>query len=412
MRQGQEGGRQLVLAGTLEDGRMHVRIDNGRIDRRLPWSEEVMGLYRLEHLFQKRKPKPGDEWTVARYDPTYNAIVTYHIVVKEREEVALLAGKPRAKLLRVEWNAEPLEAPGIKVQPPPEVWWLDERFVPARRQFELEGLGTVVLIPTTKETATSATTPGRATDIGLKTLLPLNRSLERPYSTNAAVYRITLRGDGDPTSALASDDHQEIRNLRDDSFELYVHPQRYKPLTPTGKVDGAEEKLTEYLVASNLIDCTDARVKELARRAVGDEKDPWAKARRVERWVKQNMRPDNSVPLGPASEVARQLRGDCRQYAFLTAALCRAEGIPARLVVGLLYVEKGRRPSMGFHMWTEVRIGDRWLGLDATLGLGGVSAAHVKIADHSWHETSSLTPLLPANRVLGKMTIRLVTTEP
>jgi len=169
--------------------------------------------------------------------------------------------------------------------------------------------------------------------------------------------------------------------------------------------------MAEFLESCHFINCDDARVKELARRAAGDEKEPWAKARRLERWVKQSMHADNTVALGPAGDVARQLRGDCRQYALLTAALCRAEGIPARTAVGLLYVEKGRRPLMGFHMWTEVWIDGQWLGLDATLGQGGVSAAHVKINDHSWHDTQSLTPLLPVNRILGKIAISVLSTE-
>lgn len=169
--------------------------------------------------------------------------------------------------------------------------------------------------------------------------------------------------------------------------------------------------MSEYLESCHFINSADARVKELARRAVGEETDVWAKARRIERWVKQNMRVDNAVPLEPASEAARQLRGDCRQYALLTAALCRAADIPARTAIGLLYVDKGRRPLMGFHMWTEVWIEGQWLGLDATLGLGGVSAAHLKISDHSWHDTPSLTPLLPASRVLGKMTIRVIRSD-
>lgn len=169
--------------------------------------------------------------------------------------------------------------------------------------------------------------------------------------------------------------------------------------------------MAEFLEPSHFINCDDPRIKELARRAAGAESDAWARARRLERWVKQTMRPDNTVPLGPAGDVARQLRGDCRQYALLTAALCRAEGIPARTAVGLLYVEKNRRPMMGFHMWTEVRIDGQWRGLDGTLGLGGVSAAHVKIADHSWHQTQSLTPLLPASRILGKMRITVQSVE-
>jgi hypothetical protein len=439
MRQGQDGGRQLVLTGTVEDGQLHVRVDNGRIDRRIPWNDEVVGLHRLEHLFAERKPKPGDHFTLLRYEPTYNAILTLQIAVKDREEVTPSPGAPRVALLRVEMTAEPLEGRGVRVQPPPVVWWLDDKFVPVRRQFELDGLGTVVLTRTTREAATAAPAPGRLTDIGLKTLLPLNRTLPNPYATLSVVYRITLRGDSDPGSALAQDDHQDVRNLRGETFELHVHPVR-RPLTPHpsppkgrgekethlapgGKAEkdtplsprrrgaGGEGEMAEYLQSCPFINCDDSRVQELARRAVGDEKEPWARARRVERWVKQSMRPDNTVALGPASDVARQLRGDCRQYALLTAALCRAAGIPARTAVGLLYVEKGRKPQMGFHMWTEVCIDGQWLGLDGTLGLGGVSAAHVKISDHSWQDTHSLTPLLPANRILGKMTISVLRVE-
>lgn len=406
MRQGQEGGRRLVLSGVVEDGRLHVRIDNGRIERRLRWSDEVVGLYRLEHLFQKREPKAGDRFSLLRYDPTYNNVLTVHVAVKEREDVSTASGKGPAKWLRVEMTAEALEAPGVKVQPPPEVWWLDERFVPVRRQFELDGLGTVVLTRTTREAATAAAPPGGMADIGRKTLIALDRTIANPYTSRSVVYRISLRGDGDPESALSRDAHQEIRNLQDKTFELHVHPKR-KPERP--RDEGTAP--AEYLQSCHFINCDDNRVKELARRVAGEEKDPWAKARRLERWVKQNMRPDNSVPLGPAGDAARQLRGDCRQYALLTAALCRAEGIPARTAVGLLYVEKSRRPFMGFHMWTEVWIDGQWLGLDGTLGLGGVSAAHLKIADHSWHDTSSLTPLLPVNRILGKIGITVLRIE-
>ncbi|HWG43650.1 MAG TPA: transglutaminase family protein [Gemmataceae bacterium] len=406
MRQGQDGGRQLTLTGVLEEGRLHVRVDNGRIERRIRWSGEVIGLYRLEHLFQERKPKTGDHWSLLRYEPTYNTVLTIHVVVKEREEVPALLGTRRTKLWRVEMTADKIEAPGISVQPSPVVWWLDDHFVPVRRQFELDGLGTVILTRTTREAAKAPATPSRMADIGLKTLIPLNRAITRPYSTRSAVYRITLRGDREPASALARDDHQEIRHLKGDTFELHVHPVR-KP-ERRAEVEAAP---AEFLESCPFINCDDPRIKELARRAAGDEKDPWAKARRLERWVKQSMCADNAVALGPAGDVARQLRGDCRQYALLTAALCRAEGIPARTAIGLLYVEKNRRPLMGFHMWTEVWIDGQWLGLDATLGQGGVSAAHVKITDHSWHEMQSLTPLLPANRILGKIVIRVLSVE-
>jgi transglutaminase-like putative cysteine protease len=404
MRQGQEGGRQLVLTGAVEDGRLHVLVDGGRIERRLPWSADVVGWYGREHLFQKRRPEPGTRFAFPRYEPTYNTVVTTRVHVRGPEEVALPGG-PRT-LLRVDMTADRIEVPGSGVQPPPAVWWLDSDFMPVRRQIELEGLGAVVLTRAPREAALAPASPGRSVDIGLKALVPLNRAIPRPQETRSAVYRITLRGDAEPRTALAQDAHQEIRALRGDTFELHVHPPR-APWAPTG----AGPAPREYLATCPFIDCDDARVRALAAQAAGDETDPWRKARRVERWVKQSMRVDNAAPLVPAGQVARELRGDCRHYALLTAALCRAEGIPARVAVGLLYVERGGRPQMGFHMWTEVCVDGQWLGLDATLGRGGVDATHVKVADHSWYGARSLTPFLPVGRVLGKIQVEVLRTE-
>ncbi len=405
MRQGQPNGPQLVLLGQLDGDRMLVRVDNGRIERRLPWSEQAVGLYRREHLFQDRKPKPGEKFTFLRYEPTVNRLISVRVVVSEAEEVSLPTGK--RSLLRVEMTPEKIEVPGQSLQLPPEIWWLDETFVPLRRQIELDGLGCVQLTRTTREAATAISPlPTRQVDIGLKTLVPLNRPIPRAQQTRAAVYRITLRGDPDPGTALVSDAHQEVRNVKGNTFELHVHPARVAfskvAATPPGK---------EYLASSPYINSDDSRIKELAHRTIGEETEAWKKARRIEKWVKQNMKPDNAATFAPAAQVARDLRGDCRMYALLTTALCRAAGIPARTAVGLLYVERGARPQMGFHMWTEVWIEGQWIGLDGTLGLGGIGADHVKIADHSWHETQSLTPLLPVSRVLGKMTIEVVSTQ-
>jgi transglutaminase-like putative cysteine protease len=402
MRQG-EGERALTLAGSLEEGRMRVRINRGNIDRRLRWSDEVVGTYKLEHLFEQRRPKPGDRFSFPRYEPTLNAVVTVRAAVSGPEEVVTPEG--RQKLLRVDMTPDKIEVPGLTVHLPPTVWWLDARFVPVRRQIELEGLGAVVLTRTTRTAATApAVGPARGPDIVLKTLVPLNRAIARPHFTRAAVYRVTLRGDPEPGTAFANDAHQEVRKVRGNTFELYVHPVQPAPAGAAAEAPGAE-----FLAPSHFIDSDDSRVKELARRAAAGETDPLKKARRIERWVRQTMRVDNSAPFAPAGQVARSLRGDCRLYALLTAALCRAEGLPTRTAVGLIYVEKDRRPFLGMHMWTEVWVGGRWLGLDAVWGR--VGATHVKIADHSWHQTQSLTPFLPLSRILGKVAVEVVRVE-
>lgn len=400
MRQYQGGRQQLNLSGTLEGEKMHVVIENGRIERLLRWNPEVVGVGRRERLFQERKPKPGDTFTFLYYEPTVNCVVTIRVTVKEREEIQL---DKKQALLRVELKPDKIEVPGHSVQLPTSIWWLDDEFIARRRQLDIDGIGTVLLTRTTRAVAMQPATPGKSLDVGLKTLIPLNRAITKPYDTRSVVYRVTIRGDDDAGTALANDSHQEVANVKGETFELHVHPVRSFPLK------AGPEPAAEYLGSSYYIPSDDPLVKDLARKAVGTEKDAWRQAVRIEGWVKQNMRVDNAAPFVPAAQTAHDLRGDCRHYATLTTALCRAEGIPARTALGLVYVEKrGQQPSLGFHMWTEIWVRGAWLGLDATLGRGGVSAAHVKVSDHSWNDTRSLTPLLPVSRILGKLSVEVL----
>ncbi len=404
MKQEAGKGQALVLTGTVEGERLHVVVDNGRIDCKIRWTDQAVGLHKWHHLFEEKKPKAGDTFAFPRYEPIVNYVVTMRVAVKDKETVDVL-GKKQA-LLRVEMTPDKIEVPGQSLQLPGVVWWLDGDFVPQRRQFELDGLGSVLLTRTTREVATAAGAPAKLPDLGLKSLIPLNRAIPKPYDSRTAVYRVTVRGDADAATALARDTHQEVKNAKGETFELHVHPVRHGE--GRGSADAAP---AEYLASCPFINCDDKAVKELARKAAGDETDPWKKAVRLEKWVNKNMRVDQSTPMAPAAQVARDLSGDCRNHALLLAALCRAENIPARVAVGLLYVDKAKQPQMGFHMWTEVYSDGQWLGLDAILGKGGVAASHVKIADHSWRDVQSLTPFLPVARVLGKTAIEVVSVE-
>ncbi len=83
---------------------------------------------------------------------------------------------------------------------------------------------------------------------------------------------------------------------------------------------------------------------------------------------------DFNDAFSTAADVARARKGDCKEHAIYLAALARARGIPARVAIGMVYLNG----AFGGHMWTEVYIDGRWIPLDATLGSGGIGAAHLK----------------------------------
>ncbi|MBV9122937.1 MAG: transglutaminase domain-containing protein [Planctomycetes bacterium] len=313
----------------------------------------------------------------------------------------------KKRLLRVEMAPDEIALPKGGFQLPTLTAWLDNQFVPVRSQVEMPPLGKITLYRTTREIALKPGRVAEIVDMGYDQLLPLNRRLPRGYDTRDVVYRITLQGDKNPATAFAQDNRQDITKIDENTIEVHVHD----PLGPA-----AEEKPApvseEYLKSCYFINSGDVRVKEHAKEAVGEETDPLRKALRIEQWVHNHMENQNfTEAFATADHVARTLEGDCTEYAVLTAAMCRAAGIPSRAAVGLLYVDMRqgpvRGPVMGFHMWAEVWIDGRWVPIDATLGRGFVGATHLKIADNSWYGIQTLTPLLPVARVLGKMKIEI-----
>lgn len=105
----------------------------------------------------------------------------------------------------------------------------------------------------------------------------------------------------------------------------------------------------------------EARARELA--AGGD--DPLSTARWLFGAVARAGRYVHPVRRRGALEMLRQGRGDCGQLSSLLVALCRARGIPARLLVGTWVAP---RIDSG-HSWVEIWVeGLGWVPADPSLG--------------------------------------------
>jgi hypothetical protein len=407
-------GQELVVRGALEnDGQLHVTLPDGR-ERALRWNNKVIGLRRQERYYQAQKSKPGDQLTYLTYEPTVTAVVTIRAAVKDAEQVdVLVAGKGQAPafvkktLLRVEATPDEIQLPGQKLQLPTMVSWLDDNLLPVRSQVHIDGVGDVVFYRTTKPLAMAQGAGGaaRLPDIGIAQLIKLNGSIPQAHDTRSAVYRITLKNDKDVATAFAQDDRQSIKKIDAGTIELTVRANQ----PPVAK-DGATPPGDEFRDSCYFINSDDAKVRQFAKEAVGNEADPWKKAQRIERWVHDHIQNKNfTEAFATSDQVAKTLEGDCTEHAVLAAAMCRAVGVPSRAAVGLVYFnDRQSGPVMGFHMWAEAWAKGQWLPIDATLGHGHIGAAHIKIADHSWHDIHSLTPLLPVTRVVGKVSIEVV----
>jgi transglutaminase-like putative cysteine protease len=78
-----------------------------------------------------------------------------------------------------------------------------------------------------------------------------------------------------------------------------------------------------------------------------------------------------------ASQVANSLQGDCTEHAVLNAALVRASGYPARVVLGVLILVSEQGAVAAGHAWNEIYYQDSWHIHDATLPLENTDVQRV-----------------------------------
>jgi transglutaminase-like putative cysteine protease len=393
-----------VVRGAVQGQQLHVTADGpfAKFNKDIPWDPQVVGILGETKLVEARKPQQGARFDYRIYEPTVNNIVTIRCTVDGFEELKVAGQKP--KLLKVTATPDPIQ----DVQLPASTFWYDSQFKLVRVDTRMPGMGRVTFERSTKEAATRPVDVSRLKDVGFTQSVMLKRAILQPHDASVILYKVTLPVDPKPETAFALDGRQSVRdvNPKAHSFTLEVKAQQ----PPAFVAPGAPAAGPEFLESNYFITSDDANVRRHTQAAVGAETDPWKKCLRIERWVHTNMKVMNfTEAMAPAFEVARNLTGDCTEYSMLTAAMCRAAGVPSRTAIGLVYADGRAGPMFGFHMWTEVYVNGQWVGIDATLGKGRVGPAHLKVSDHSWHDMRSMTPILPLMRVmLGEPAIEIL----
>ena len=199
-------------------------------------------------------------------------------------------------------------------------------------------------------------------------------------SVDSVTYHLVPTGNTD--LSIPSTDNQVVHRAADGTVIVTVKPSK-APAGAKFPYKGGEPQALEALKPTRYLQTDNKEVAALAHQAVGETRGAAAAARKIENFVHEYISVKNlSVGYASAAEVAASRQGDCSEHAVLTAALCRAVGIPARVVCGLVFVEDfdGRKSVFGAHAWAEVCIGGKWIGLDATRVPDGFGAGHITMA--------------------------------
>ena len=395
-----QASNQIIrVNGDVINGKMTLKIANGSQKQQevLDWGPEVRGPYGPELSFTRTPMKPGEVRKLKTFMPNYNKIVEVTLTAQTVESIALGGGAVR-DLLKIEQEIHTTDN-----KPMPEMnqtFWVDS-VGQVLKTFN-DNFGGTTAYRTTKEAATREVARVDQFDLINGMVVPVTRKISNPENSRDILYKVSL-SDAEPAAFFLNDRRQNLKP----GPEPKAATLTVRTAGPTEGEAGPETVGDEYLRSNPLVTSDDIQVIRLARRAVGNQTDPWTKAQAITKWVATNIKEKNfETSFAPADEVARNLQGDCTEHGVLTAAMCRAEGIPARVVVGLVYANQLN--GFGYHMWNEVYINRRWVAVDAAFDQTQVDAVHLKLSDTSLDGVSPFDTFTAVTRVATKLKIEAV----
>jgi transglutaminase superfamily protein len=137
-----------------------------------------------------------------------------------------------------------------------------------------------------------------------------------------------------------------------------------------------EPRLQTFLQPTAFMQSDHPSIIALAARIVGAETNAMKAAVRLKDWVYRELAKEPTVSIPNALEVLQARKGDCNEHTVLFNALARAAGIPAKTVVGVVYL----RGAFYYHAWSEIWLG-RWVALDSVLNQFPADVTHVKFLE-------------------------------
>ncbi len=355
----------LRTEARVAPGEVVVTTSSGQkpFINRMPYSGVLLGPEGIRVLSRDRLAKPDDAIAFQTYSTEVNKVMSGTRTVVGRETLDI--GGERVSVLKVieryaEYPVEStvwLDDDGDQVRSAATSPFGEMSFALASRKEALDQAG-VGRLPEEQYARTLVRSNVR---------LPQARIIE---SMTLAIRRTTTPG---PVWPALAGPGQTVLEETPSRVVLRIDSPR-RPAPGSAIADPADLRANMYL------DTGDELVRKMVREVVGSEKDPFRQAVLLKNGTAARMTFDLGIAFAPSSEVIRNLRGTCAEYAILLATLARAAGIPSRYLMGIAYLNG----MWGGHAWTEMLINGSWVPMDAAVnGPGAADAARFYFAQSS-----------------------------
>ncbi len=331
-----------------------TRLLHGRTTtKRVPASKETLHDSTAVSRFIERGAKPGDSVTYISFDDDKLADV---------EETAELI-----EIVDQEWQSKSRRVFVVEIRDPDST--CVTRYLEDGTMIKAS-LGPAIMLKLEDE-ATAHKLPDEGELFEVRREIPV-KGLD---VDGEDVRKLTLAITGMPEGVLPDLPTQRLERREDGALVVTLTPGAV-PDEPSVS-DEDRERLTECLEATDEVQVGDKRIRRRAKRIVRRKRDVLDQARAINRWVYRHVEGKEFSNYETALDVLIHLEGDCTEHTLLFVALCRAAGLPAREVGGLVYAGPAER-VFGMHRWAQVYIG-AWVDVDPTLGQFPADATHIAL---------------------------------
>ena len=396
-----------TIAGIAKEDELFdiTKTTNGKVAKHtIKWPEGAVLSVDYKSLFEEKGLKEGTAFTVKQFDYDTFKSVSCELKIGPVKEVDVLGTKkPLIEIVNTyQGSSGSASFSGYD--------YIDQNCQRQKTIVQIAGMK-LEEIACSRDFALSKNVPGNLTQ-GLLLSCPVRL---KNY-INAKSISYLLEPVSEESLVIPTTDYQLISPGPDGNIMLTVRPVR--PLSGvTFPYQGNDETALEALKPSKYLQSDNEKIIKLAHRAIGKTKDAAKAAKKIERFVYGYIRKkEMTLARGfmPALEIIEKRKGDCKEHAVLTAAMCRAVGIPAQVVTGYIYTGYNssiHRHAFSLHAWTQAYIGDKWIGLDSPRItfwglLNSFTAGHIAIKVCKDLESSA--ELINLVAVLGQFKIKAV----
>ncbi len=364
--------------GKVIPGQLHLEIESAGHT-----SKQIIALTQPPYLAAALKPlvasqqlEPGKEHFFTIFDPATLAHQITSVVIEAREHI--LIGDEKVPAIRLRQRFK-----GLSV-----VSWIDGNGLTLKE----ESPGGFALRQEAPPQAMSfADSRAVPLDLIARASIAVGESIHLPQ--NRSNLRLRLSGVNVVDFALNGERQKFSENL------LRIEREQVSP-SDTYKIPLKDRRFGSFLQSTAFLQSDHPSIRDHAVQILGAETDAYRAVLRLKNWVYNEIKKQPTISIPNALQVLQTKKGDCNEHTVLFNALARAAGIPARTVVGMVYL----RGAFYYHAWSEVWLG-KWISLDSVLDQFPADVTHVKFIE------GEIDRQLDMLQLIGNLRIEVVEQE-